>query len=31
MKTSVDFALRHPEIGEEFEVWLKEFLTTRNR
>ena len=31
MKTSVDFAMRHPEIGEEFENWLTEFLTTRKR
>jgi UTP--glucose-1-phosphate uridylyltransferase len=29
MKTSVDFAMRHPEIGEEFQSWLIEFLKNR--
>jgi UTP--glucose-1-phosphate uridylyltransferase len=31
MKTSVDFALRHPEIGDEFGIWLEEFLQTKKR
>jgi UTP-glucose-1-phosphate uridylyltransferase len=26
MKTSVDFALRHSEVGDEFRKWLEEKL-----
>ncbi len=31
MKTSVDFAMRHPEIGEEFRSWLTDFIKTNKR
>lgn len=31
MKTSVDFALKHPEIGEDFREWIIEFLQTNKR
>ena len=26
MKTIVEFAVKHPEVGEKFNAWLKEFV-----
>lgn len=28
MKTVVEFALKHPEVGDDFNVWLKDFMKT---